>query len=130
LAVTLKNLACLLKPVYEDLAPIVQGVSRPAEKVRTGNSRDEGIVMQLTADMGRLREEIAASHEARRAFVEKIAPETREMLARFRQAHAEMAIGLKAKLLAIREDLAGAHRAFFGPDLGFEKKSKRVGWAR
>jgi hypothetical protein len=40
LAVTLKNLACLVKPVYEDLAPIVQRVSRPAEKVKTGDWRE------------------------------------------------------------------------------------------
>ena len=84
----------------------------------------------LTSDMTRLCGEISAWRGAREAFLKELVDGVKQMQAGFRHAHAEMArktkaerkafvSGLKKTVFGMRKefatDIAGAHRAWFGP---------------
>ena len=90
--------------------------------------------MNLTASMSRLCKEIDALRQTRRSFVENLATETREMLARFSFAHARQSAktkedltdfvsGLKHRMATFRQDfradLTGARRAWAGRAVAF-----------
>ena len=83
----------------------------------------------LTNDMTRLCGEIAALRDSRAALISNLVETTKEMLAGFGEARAEMAEQTKAKLREFvlqlkgqvadllevyQNDLAGAHRAWYG----------------
>lgn len=61
--------------------------------------------MNLTASMIRLGNEIDALHQTRMSFVENLAKETREMLARFTFAHAQQSAKTKGDLTDFVSDL-------------------------
>jgi len=86
----------------------------------------------FTDDMARLRGEVEAFRKGRTAFLSDVKNNVATMLAGFREAHlreahagmdrrtrtrTERAASVGSMLAGFREDMAGAHRAWFGPTL-------------
>ncbi|MEK7757023.1 MAG: hypothetical protein AAB385_07410 [Planctomycetota bacterium] len=69
---------------------------------------------RLTDDMTRLVGEIHTGHEERRRFVRDIKDNVAAMRATFRAANEERARTVRQMLKKCADDLAGAHKAWFG----------------